>query len=511
MFIRLMGLACAALLWTFSTTARAEWRAAETEHFIIYSESSPKDIERLAERLEKIDGLMRLATGIKDDVEPVKVRIYEVPTTRDVEAALGLSDTGIAGFYNSNILGPFAVTPRKTYYETSLFGPELVLHHEYAHHFMLQYFPSTYPSWYTEGFAELMGSSKILPDGKVGYGMPARHRGDQLAASWVPLTEALIKPASKLYGFDTYGQGWAMSHFFTFSKERSPQFRRYLQLLKAGRSLEDAAKTAFGDLEKLNREARSYVLAGSFTYKPVEVPIRRPVVQKLRTLGAGEAALIPEVIAFRDDDLAFERKSKERGREKRLRDENLHSIRRKAQRYPADPFALLFLAEAEYAAGNYAESEAAADRLLAREPGNVRAMVRKSLTMSQTARKLQGQARVAKVAEARALAQKANKADPNEPLAFLAFFQSYQLVGEKPPKAAVEALRGVVETLPRDFTIRQLLVDQLAAERRWAEAIAYLTPIANLHWESPGREAARKQLEELQAELAKEQGAKAAG
>jgi tetratricopeptide (TPR) repeat protein len=490
--------------------AHAEWRAAESKHFIIYSESSPKDIETMAERLEKIDGLMRMATGTKDEIDPVKVRIYEVPSTQEVEGALGLTDSGIAGFYSSNVMGPFAVTPRKTYFGSALMSPELVLHHEYAHHFMLQYFPSTYPHWYIEGFAELMGSSKILPDGKLAYGMPAKHRGDSLAAEWVSLTEVLTKPSNMIYGFDTYGQGWAMSHFLTFSKERSPQFRRYLQLLRAGLSLDQAARTAFPDLEELNREARAYVRAGSFSYRPVEVPIGRPVVQKMRTLGDGEAALIPEVMAFRDDDLAFERKSKERGREKRLRDENLESIRRKAQRYSADPFALLFLAEAEYAAGNYQQSEAAADRLLAVQPGHVRAIVRRSLAMSHSARQLQGPARAAKVAEARALAQKANKADPNEPLALLAFFQSYRLVGEKPPRSAVEGLRAVVETLPRDFTVRQLLVDQLAAERRWAEAIAYLHPIANLHWESPGRDAARKQLEQLQAELAKAQAAKAA-
>ena len=55
---------------------------------------------------------------------------------------------------------------------------------------------------------------------------------------------------------DPYGQGWAVTHFFTFDKNRSQQFRQYLAALNAGRSLEDAAKV-FGNLNTLDREARA--------------------------------------------------------------------------------------------------------------------------------------------------------------------------------------------------------------------------------------------------------------
>ena len=122
----------------------AEWREVETAHFLIISESQPAQIEKFAERLESYDKLMRMATSIAED-DPVKVRIYEVASTAEIEQALGVSQTGIAGFYDNNILGPFAVTPRKTNGGGRYFTPELVLHHEYAHHFMLQYFPAIYP------------------------------------------------------------------------------------------------------------------------------------------------------------------------------------------------------------------------------------------------------------------------------------------------------------------------------------------------------------------------------
>ena len=501
--VRLLATLALSLLLLAPAAARAEWKAAETAHFIIYSESSEKDLTKLAERLESYDALMRMATGIREDKETVKVRIYEVASTGDVERALGVTQTGIAGFYDSNILGPFAVTPRRTTYQIGNFTPGLVLHHEYAHHFMLQYFPAVYPGWYTEGFAELIGSSRMMDDGRIGYGMPAEHRGNEIAAYWVPLQDLLTK--DRVRGLNTYGQGWALTHFFTFDSARANQLRQYLRALSAGRSRAEAAKV-FGDLEALNRAARRYVTSGSFTYKPVKVEIARPAIERIRTLSPGEAALVPEVIAFRDDDLSFYRKEGARERERKLREATLERIREKARRFANDPFALHLLAEAEYAAGNYPASEAAADRLLAVDPNHARGLARKALNLAHAARALQGEARRVKAAEARRLALKANHADNDDPLPLLAYYQSFRLAGEQPPAKAVEGLVQVVTTLPRDGAARQLLVDELAAQKRYGEAIAWLQAFANSPHASPRRDAARAQLALLRAELAKQRG-----
>ncbi|HEX8224916.1 MAG TPA: hypothetical protein VF605_13940 [Allosphingosinicella sp.] len=511
MMNRSIKLAWLALLACLPAAAKAEWRAAETRHFTFYSESGDRELEKLAARLESYDKLMRMATGSSDDAEPVKVRIYEVDSTDDVERALGLTNSGVAGFYDSNLLGPFAVTPRKTgsgyhFAGEQYFTPALVLHHEYAHHFMLQYFPSVYPSWYVEGFAELIGSSKVLADGKIGYGMPARHRGNEIAARWVDVAELLVKPPHKLRYLDLYGQGWALTHFLTFSTERSPQMRAYLLALRAGKPPEEAAR-AFGDLKALNRDARRYVTTGVFGYRAVPVEIKTPAIERVRALSPGEAAMVPMVIALRDDELTLYRKAGDREHEAKLRAANLERIRERARRFATDPFALYLLAASEYTAGNYPASEAAADRLLALQPRHSRAMALKSLNMARAAAALDGPGRTAKAAEARVLAGKANKADPDDTLPLLAFYESFRLAGEKPSKHAVDALAAVVAAQPADTRARQLLVDQLAAERRWGLAIAALLPIANSPHESPRRAAAREQLAKLEAELAKEKGA----
>lgn len=484
-----------AALWLFAAPAAAEWREYETAHFRIISESKPAEVETFAGRLESYDKLMRMVTGIADD-KPVKVRIYEVAGLGEVEDAANAPNSGIAGFYDSNALGPYAVTPRKTEGTGRYFTPELVLHHEYAHHFMLQYFPAIYPSWYVEGFAELIGSSKMLEDGRIGYGMPALHRGNEINAYWVPLQELLTK--EKVVYLDTYGQGWAVTHFLTFDSTRSTQLRQYLAALGQGKSLEEAAK-AFGDLAELNKQARRYVTAGSFEYRPVKVDIALPAIQKSRPLSPGEAALIPETIAFRDDDLSEYQDNADRKEELANRKRNLARIRDKAAGLSKDPFAQLLLAEAEYSLGDYSQAEAAVDRLLAIQPDHRSGLALKSILLSRDAANLSGETRNRQVARARAMAVQANRSDPDDPRPLIAYYQSFHLAGETPPKAAIDGLMQAVSLLPRDTGTRQLLVDQLARDKRYDEAMAWLMPIANSPHKSPRREAARKQMEELRA------------
>jgi tetratricopeptide (TPR) repeat protein len=475
--------------------ANAEWREFETAHFRIITESNPTETEKFAATLESYDKLMRMATGTKDD-KPVKVRIYQVAGLDEVEKAINEPNSGIAGFYDSNTLGPYAVTPKKTTGTGRYFTPDLVLHHEYAHHFMLQYFPAIYPGWYTEGFAELIGSSKVMDDGRIGYGMPALHRGNEINAYWVPLQELLT--SDKIVYMDTYGQGWALTHFLTFNSKHSAQLRQYLAALGKGKSLTEAA-TAFGDLAELNKEARRYVTAGSFEYRPVKADIAQPVIERTRSLSPGEAALVPETIAFRDSDISEIRDSADRSKEEGFREYNLRRIRDEATRYPTDPFALKLLGEVEYVQGHFAEAEAVTDRMLAMQPDDRGGLTLKSMLLARRSATLTGDSRVAMIARARAMAVKANRADPEDPRPLIAYYQSYNLSGEAVPRTAIDGLMQAVSQLPRENAPRQLLVDQLAKERRYDEAIAWLMPVANSPHRSPRREKARQQMEQLKA------------
>ena len=301
-----------------------------------------------------------------------------------------------------------------------------------------------------------------------------------------------------------------MTHFFTFSKERAPQLRQYLAALTAGKSPAEAVK-AFGDLGVLNREAHAYLSRGQFDYKPIKVPVKEPVIQRVTPVGPGEAALIPETIAFSDDDLNAYRKAGERERERKRRIELLDRIRRAASIYGNDPFALYLLAEAEKGGGNGAAAEQAVDRLLAVQPSNVDGMSLKSLLLAQKAMTMSGAARLQVAGEARRLATAANKIDPENPQTYVAFYQGFKATGEKVPANAVDGLAVAVEKLPSDTAVRQMLVDEYAAEGDYSAAIATLVPIANSPHKSPLRQAAREKMATLQAKLAAQRGGAKSG
>jgi tetratricopeptide (TPR) repeat protein len=311
------------------------------------------------------------------------------------------------------------------------------------------------------------------------------------------MKDILLKPPEKV-PFDLYGQGWAMTHFVTFSKERSPQMRQYLAALNAGKSPTEAA-AAFGDLDRLNREAHLYVSQGSFAYTPVQVPVHEPVIEQVSDVGAAEAALIPETIAFADYDLSEVRKDEDRERARRQRAELLKRIETKTAQFPNDPAALMLLAQAERTAGNSRAAEEAANRLLALQPSNIDALVLKSRLLSAEAETLAGSERANMVAQARHLAVEANKINQDNPLGYVAYFESMKASGEPVPPDALDALAAAVEKLPANTGIRQELVDELAAEKRYALAIQALLPLASDTHDSPLRTAARERLTKLQA------------
>jgi len=106
------------------------------------------------------------------------------------------------------------------------------------------------------------------------------------------------------------------------------------------------------------------------------------------------------------------------------------------------------------------------------------------------------------------LAVKANGLDHDDPLPLLAYYVSFHEAGQKAPKLAVDGLMQAVSTLPGNTNAREMLVDELAAEHRWAEAMAWLAPIANNPHDSPLRDAARDKMESLKKQMASDPQAK---
>jgi len=367
--------------------------------------------------------------------------------------------------------GSVAFTPRRAGDGSDYSArPEIILLHEYAHHFMRQNYAGAFPAWFVEGFAEFNATAAFNQDGSVTFGLPAKHRAAGLVTMRPLPIEALLASADRKLSQEEleatiYGRGWLLTHFLTFEKPRHGQLAAYLAALGRGMPALDAARSAFGDLKALDRELKSYLerrRLGGLRILPQALPIG-PVA--LRRLSAGEEAVLP---------LHME---SDRGVDEKQAKELVLRMRRAASPYPNDPAVQVALAEAEYDARNLAEAGAAADRALAVQPANVTALTYKGWAALDRA-VAAPDSDAATWKEVRRLLIAANRTDSNAPVPLILFYDSFQAEGVAPTRNAVAGLLRAFELAPQDQGLRMKVARQHLIDGKTAEAKAALVPIA---------------------------------
>ena len=502
----------AAFLLVFSNPAfAAVWREAETAHFRIISSGDEKGLLKFAERLEYFHTLLRLATGANEANRPVvKVRVYLVPSLGDVKRLYGNSDSDVAGFYGPREDGAFAVVPRST--GDGIFTGQLVLFHEYAHHYMLQYTPAAYPSWYVEGFAEIASTASFERKGAITFGKATSHRQYELdGGTSYPVIKMLdgtyLKDREKGRGW-SYGDAWALSHYLTFSDKRRGQFRTYLIGINSGKKMAEAAQ-AFGDLGELQREVGSYLAGRSFPYRAVPIPETAAGPIKLRELGLAEAALIDMTVEFErrttlpeqgkdEADPSFEKRL---AKAKQDRSDWIAKAEALANRYANEPAAWLFLADLRCGLEEYEACDTAAERALALSPDNGRGMVRKAEAMMGLAAGLAYDKRKERVLAAQALLRKVNAADPDDPLMNYLFYQSFGKMGMSADAEGLDALLTTVRLIPQMYGPRLVLAQEFMQRGRLRDARIILRPLAYSPHENAASLRARALLDQVEEKL----------
>ena len=167
---------------------------------------------------------------------------------------------------------------------TANLDPESVLFHEYTHHFTFQYFPATYPVWYSEGFAEFWGTTAILPGDVVEVGAPANHRfstfrGARLAAAR-PAARArtIIASVGGADIFLLYAEGWLLVRYMFDHPDRQRQINEYLRLINNGTAFDEAARQAIPGPRRVQFRAVRLCRPGPLQRRAPAVPDdrRRP-------------------------------------------------------------------------------------------------------------------------------------------------------------------------------------------------------------------------------------------
>lgn len=477
-----MRLLATLFLVLFSVPAAAqEWFEAETNNFIIRSRDSEAATRQFAIELERFDMSLRtlqnMPIGEEQPSRSTKLTVYRFGDQGDIALMAGAAGSGLAGFYIARAGDSVAFAPardergrdsRSLSFARAEDDPgrleaRAVLQHEYVHYFMMQHFPAAYPRWYIEGYAELMATIRLNPDGSFHVGDPPQYRAYQvMEMSQFRLTE-MLDSKHELSGIDAlqhYATGWLFSHYLSFDPERRAQLNQYLVALGRGEDSLTAAQRVFGDLRALDRTLLRY-RSGAFPGMDVKPPNYREPPVKVRALGPTEVALIREEMRLR------------RGVSKREATTVAGDVRRKSAAFADDPHALGVLGRAQLAARDYAAADATAERLVQRDPQSVLGWIIRSEANTELAK-----ADPAKAPQAREFAAKAAALDRDDPRGLIAYYYSYMRVGAEAPEPAVIALEDAFDTAGSDPGYRVMLARQLLVENRLDTAKSVLLPIA---------------------------------
>lgn len=347
----------AALISATASPAHAEWRKAESERFVVYSEGSEAALRRFVQRLEVFDRVLNIRlTGSMGEAPPRKLPIYLVGSRADlVKVSPGIGE-GIVGYYVPSDEDIFALAIRDADDDTLL--------HEYAHHFMFQNAAYPYPAWFVEGFAEYYMTIEFKSD-RVLTGRANTNRAYWLQnGRWLDMRALLsTRPGAQAKGSETYYPlAWLLTHWFWGNPERQVQLTAYLRDVAAGGDPVEAMQRATGlDMPQLTRELRRY-MNGQIPYQgmtidttaaPVSITALPPSADALLILGQRVKLMNKD-----DDDAAAV----------------LAQVRRAAARYAGDTLATLVQAEAEFKVGDPAVADTLITGLLQREPENVEAL-----------------------------------------------------------------------------------------------------------------------------------------
>jgi hypothetical protein len=463
---RALGVLLAALVLA-ATPAKAEWLRAESAHFIVYSQSREPRLREQVALLEEYRELLRGLTGAPAAAGPggAKLSIYMLRGTGQMNRIIGNSQ-GLAGFYTASPDGIVAVIDeglREDWTRT-----EEVLLHEYAHHFMLQYFPAAYPAWYVEGFAEYLATARLEPE-IIEYGRPNEGRASWLAdrSGWLPFGRIFFSDPSRLRGPEVskyYAQSWLIVHYLMRDPERRRQLSAYLQAVVRGEEPRAAFAAAFGTNPSAMQRAVSRYAVQDLSYSRGRRAAAAAASEiRIEPLGAWAGDLLLDHVT-----LLVSSQSNP--------DLYMRGLRRRAAPH-GEPAARRILARAEALYGDGAAADALLDSLLRDAPGDAELLFLKGLRHLVAGRR-DADGRAAHYRTAQAWFARAHAADPDHYPTLYRYAESLSLEPEFLGENTRNILLLAAQLAPQVEEIGLRTANLLMRRGEFAEAASILAPLA---------------------------------
>ena len=490
--IRTFALALAALAaWT--APAHADWLRAETQHFIIYGDTSERALRAYAEKVERFDFLLRSYYPITVDHEIPKLEIFLADGRRDMLKAEPGIGASVGGFYSPNSSRIHAVV------DTDSRMGDQVLFHEYGHHFMFQMAGAAYPSWFVEGFAEYYSTADIRPD-RIQFGRHSEGRMlmfvQQPVNSWAPMADVLrwrISDSGRYRAGDYYAQAWGLTHYLMSTPERTRMLSQYLAAVARGEDSVAAMQAATGRTpEQLQNDVRLYLM-GSIQYHTPQIEVPTPAVEITR-LSPAESALAWLDLRLDRQPVKVEPLEPREGETDRARARREQVMRENAefraqlirdalaagQRYRESRIGLLVRARAHGLEGRSRAGFEALEPVLTADEGDpVTLRLAAELLLDMTTEAADPAEAAGHRREAVAYLARALDADPLDFRIYRALNESRMGQPGYPSDNDLRTLEVGTQLAPQSFDMRMRLGRAYMARGLYAEAMAIVQPVAN--------------------------------
>ena len=255
------------------------WIEVRSPHFIVASNSNEKQARRAADQFEQIRAVFHKEFP-KLRVDPGQPIFILAAKNENTLKAL------LPGFWevkgHMHPAGLFVSGEEKHYIALRLDAegenPFHIVYHEYVH--ILEHLNSgSIPVWLDEGFAEFYGNTTI-GEKELKLGLPSESGVRLLRENKLLPLEVLFKvdhsspyynEANKTTIF--YAESWALTHYLMLDEQmrKTPALTNYVRLLQNDVDSLEAARQAFGDLKRLQKNLESYVGQSSFHYALIKM------------------------------------------------------------------------------------------------------------------------------------------------------------------------------------------------------------------------------------------------
>lgn len=467
--LKTVVLAMTALVVLAASPARAEWLRAETEHFVIYGDTSEGALRNYAQKVERFDRLLRTWFPPRDpNLIVPRLLIYLADGRADMLKVWPDMPENVGGFYTAGEERIFAVTGGTGS------ANDHTLFHEYGHHYMQQNLTGAYPGWFSEGFAEYFATADLSPTRmRVGLHDPGRMNSLTLGMdSWMPMEQVL---RSRSYDTGTrghfyYAQSWALTHYLMSTPERRATLGLYLAAVMGGR---DPVAALVGTIDRtpaqLQDDVYRYIrgrinfISQAHEFPNVEVTVAplSPAEADLVWLDLRLARFVPE-----------ERRAA-----------NLAEAQGMFAKHPGDPFAARVLAQAYLDVQQPEDAVQVMRPVVQTRPDEPLGQRFFAVTLMDAGDKADEDGdpdrRQVLYAEALRALARAYEAEATDYRTYLALNRNRRSSAGYPSDNDLEVLRTGVELAPQVSSLRYRAAQAMMSRDEYAQAVMYLSPLAN--------------------------------